>query len=113
MINGADKWGFRSEKSNLVVLDNNDMRIFEALTEKVPSLAACFFCGSCSATCTASADGMNFRLVSLLVRRGELAPVKEIISPCLLCGKCTLVCPRNVDIRAMVYNLKILLHELF
>jgi heterodisulfide reductase subunit C len=113
MMNVADKWGFRSEKSNLVVLDNNDLRLYEALVAKVPGLAACICCGSCSATCTASADGMNFRLVSLLVRRGELAPVKEMIRSCLLCGKCTLVCPRNVDTRAVVYNLKILLHELF
>ncbi len=113
MTIAADKWGFRPEKSNLVILDNNDVSLYQALVAKVPGLAACIGCGSCSATCAASADGMNFRLVTLLVRRGELAPVKEITRSCLLCGKCTLVCPRNIDTRAAVYNLKILLYELF
>jgi len=113
MTIAADKWGFRSEKSNLVVLDNIDMRLYKALVAKVPGLAACIACGSCGATCAASADGMNFRLVTLLVRRGELSPVKDITRSCLLCGKCTLVCPRNIDTRAVIYNLKIMLYELF
>ncbi|HNU77839.1 MAG: 4Fe-4S dicluster domain-containing protein [Prolixibacteraceae bacterium] len=112
-MNGKnDKWGFHTEKSNLITLDSNDRSLVNILAEQVPSLNSCFFCGSCGATCTASDDGMNFRLVHLLLRRGELQTVNKIIRSCLLCGKCTLVCPRNVDTRAVIYNLKILIHEL-
>jgi heterodisulfide reductase subunit C len=56
---------------------------------------------------------MNFRLVHLMVRRGELHQVRDMLRACQLCGKCTLVCPRNVDTRAVIFTLKTELHELF
>ncbi len=113
MNNKGDKWGFSSEKSNLVNLDQNDTRLYHRLVSTVPGLAACIFCGSCSSTCISVAEGMNFRLVHLMIRRGELQQVGSMLRACQLCGKCTLVCPRNVDTRAVIYNLKAELHELF
>ncbi len=106
-----DKWGFATEKSNLVNLDRTQRGLHEALAAKVPGFRACLFCGSCSATCTVIRDGMNFRYLHLLLLRGDLQEAASIAAPCLLCGKCTLVCPRNVDTRAVLYNLKIMLHE--
>jgi heterodisulfide reductase subunit C len=107
------KWGFSQEKSNLVNLDLNDTGLYSRLVSHVPGLAACIFCGSCGATCISAAEGMNFRLVHLMVRRGELHQVRDMLRACQLCGKCTLVCPRNVDTRAVIFTLKTELHELF
>ncbi len=59
----SDKWGYRTGKSNLINLDNNDPSLYKRVLKKVPGLKSCLFCGSCSATCTASNDGMNFRKV--------------------------------------------------
>ncbi|MBP7505310.1 MAG: (4Fe-4S)-binding protein [Prolixibacteraceae bacterium] len=112
MSTKGDKWGFQPEKSNVIVLDRPVAPLYRQLRLKVPSLASCFFCGGCSATCTASEEGMNFRVVHLLLCRGEMEKVASLIAPCLLCGKCTLVCPRNVDARSVVFNLKLALHEL-
>jgi len=111
MTGSPDKWGFRPEKSNLIDLDTTGRDLYRQIVKITPGIQACFFCGSCGSTCTVSRDGMNFRHVHLLLSRGELQKLEEIIAPCLLCGKCTLVCPRNVDTRSVIYNLKILLHE--
>ena len=113
MNTSSDKWGFHPEKSHIIDLANNDFTLYRKLTEKISGLKACMFCGSCSSTCTVQADGMNFMQLHLLLQRGELFQLKKIAEPCLLCGKCSLVCPRNVDTRSVIYNLKILLHELY
>lgn len=109
----SDKWGYRTEKSNLINLDTNNQDLYNRVLGKVPGLRSCLFCGSCSATCTSSDDGMTFRKVHNLLQCGENSPLKELIRPCLLCGKCSLVCPRNIDTRSVIYNLKIMLHEHF
>jgi heterodisulfide reductase subunit C len=106
------KWGFQPGKSNTILPDQADRQVYRKLRQQVPSLASCIFCGGCSATCTAAASGMNFRVVHLLLCRGEMEEVKEKSDPCLLCGKCTLVCPRNVDTRSAIYHLKLALYEL-
>ncbi len=103
-----DKWGFGTEKSNVINLDVINKGLYNALVKKVPGLKACFYCGSCSATCTTSDDGMNLRMVNLLIRRGDTEQFDRIIRPCILCGKCTLACPRDVDTRSVIFNLRIL-----
>jgi heterodisulfide reductase subunit C len=108
-----DKWGYRSDRSKLINLDENDQTLYNRILKAVPGLKSCIFCGSCTATCTASSDGMNFRKVHLLLQCGEPASLKELTRSCLLCGKCILVCPRNVDTRSVIYNLKIMVHEHF
>jgi heterodisulfide reductase subunit C len=113
MMMKSDKWGYRTGKSNLINLDNNDPSLYKRVLKKVPGLKSCLFCGSCSATCTASNDSMNFRKVINLLQCGEYSPLKELTRPCMLCGKCSLVCPRNIDTRSVIYNLKIMLHEHF
>ena len=112
MINNNIKWGYSIDKSKLIDLDNSDTRLYHAILKNVPSLRACIFCGSCSATCTVQQDGMNFRQLHLFLSRGETESWRNITNPCLLCGKCTLVCPRNVDIRSIIYNFRLLSHEL-
>lgn len=111
MNNTTDKWGFRPEHSQTIDLDTAPIDLYRKTIQKVPGLRACFFCGSCSSTCSVSNDGMSFRQVNLLLQRGEIQKLKEKIAPCILCGKCTLVCPRNVDTRAVIYHLRILLYE--
>ena len=110
--NSNNKWGYSVDKSKLIDLDKGDFDLYPAILQKVPGLRACIFCGSCSATCTVQQDGMNFRLIHLSLVRGEVNSLKELSAACLLCGKCTLICPRNIDTRSVVYNLRILLHEL-
>jgi heterodisulfide reductase subunit C len=111
-MNGlSDKWGFSPEKSHVIDLDTGDYTLYRKIAAKIPGIQACYFCGSCHATCTVQSDGMNFRKLHLLLRRGEPASLKQMVEPCVLCGKCSLVCPRNVDTRSVIYNLKILLHE--
>jgi len=109
----VDKWGYRSEKSKLINLDSGDHHLYKRILRIVPGLKSCLFCGTCSATCTASGDGMNFRKMHLLLQCGETGALKELTGSCLLCGKCTLACPRDIDTRSVIYNLKIMLHEHF
>ena len=111
MTPSPDKWGFRPEKSQVIDLDTGDFELYRKIAQKIPGIQACFFCGSCTSTCTVQLDGMNFRKLHLLLRRGETGMLKQMVTPCVLCGKCTLVCPRNVDTRSVIYNVKILLHE--
>jgi heterodisulfide reductase subunit C len=106
-----DKWGFRPENSGIIDLDRGDFTLYRRLVDKIPGLQACIFCGGCHATCTMQAEGMNFRRIQLLLRRGMTQSLKQLAAPCVLCGKCTLVCPANVDTRSVIYNLKLLLHE--
>jgi heterodisulfide reductase subunit C len=113
MTNSLDSWGFRPEKSKVIDLDISERKNYSKIVSKVPGLKACLYCGSCRSTCTVGNDGMNFRLLHILLQRGEHHKLKEILAPCLLCGKCMLVCPRNVDTRSVIYNLKIQLYEHF
>ena len=107
----TDKWGFRPENSGTIDLDKGNYVLYKRLVSKIPGLASCIFCGGCYATCTTQAEGMNFRRMHLLLRRGVVQPLRQLVAPCVLCGKCTLVCPRNVDTRSVIYNLKLMLHE--
>ncbi len=107
----ADKWGFRPEQSGTIDLENGNYELWWRLVGKVPGIQACMFCGSCASTCTAQAEGMNFRKVQLMLRRGMNQSLRQLTAHCMLCGKCTLVCPRDVDTRSAIYNLKLLLHE--
>ncbi len=105
-----DKWGFRPETSNTLDLDKTDIDWYRRIVEKIPGLQSCIFCGSCVSTCTVNRDGMSFREMHLLLRRGEVQKLEKLVAPCLLCGKCALVCPRNIDTRSVIYNLKILMY---
>ena len=107
----SDKWGFRPGNSGIIDLERGDFTLYRRLADKIPGIEACIFCGACHATCTMQAEGMNFRKIQLLLRRGMTQSLKQLIGSCVLCGKCTLVCPRNVDTRSAIYNLKLLLHE--
>ena len=111
MNSSSDKWGFWPEKSHIIDLDAGNFELYWKIANKIPGIQACYFCGSCHSTCTVQSDGVNFRKLHLLLRRGETGMLKQIVAPCVLCGKCSLICPRNVDTRSVIYNLKILLHE--
>lgn len=100
-------FGFSINKSQQINLDKADQHLFKKMLKIEPSLNVCIFCGSCAATCSAGQfTTFSFRRLSVNLRRGLNAEVKDEISRCMLCGKCTLVCPRNVNTRHILFHLK-------
>ncbi|MCX7985800.1 MAG: 4Fe-4S dicluster domain-containing protein [Bacteroidales bacterium] len=101
-------FGFSIHSPTHIDLDKNYRTIFNYVKVKEPSIQKCIFCGSCSATCTASNySAMSLRKVNLLLHRGMVQEVRSLTEQCLLCGKCYLVCPRNVNTRRII----LLIHE--
>jgi len=100
MAREANRFGFTINKSRLIDYDKGDQRVRRFITEREPSFRLCFSCGSCTATCTAGGHTtLNLRRITVFIRRGELAPIKEEVTRCMLCGKCYLTCPRGVNTR--------------
>ena len=99
-------FGFRLSPSSTVDLDKVDLSLYDRLAELDPGVRTCIGCGSCSATCTASAySGMSVRKVLLGLQRGRMQEVEKMLSNCMLCGKCTMVCPRGINTRRLILNL--------
>jgi len=96
----ANRFGFTINKSRLIDYDKGDQRVRNYITEREPSFRLCFSCGSCTATCTAgNHTTLNLRRINVLIRRGDLDPIREEVTRCMLCGKCYLSCPRGVNTR--------------
>ena len=99
-------FGYQINPSSAVNLDHVDRRRYDALVRLAPDAATCMACGSCSASCTASAwSGMSVRKVLLGLQRGRDAEVDRMLSACMLCGKCTMVCPRGINTRQLILTL--------
>ena len=99
-------FGFSLSPSSAVNLDRTDRSLYEMLCDREPTARTCIGCGSCSATCTASAiSGMSVRKVLLGIQRGQYREVEKMLSHCMLCGKCTMVCPRGVNTRHLILEL--------
>lgn len=97
-------FGFKISKSSTLNLDTADSILYEKLCSIEPDARICMACGSCSATCPASAfSGMSVRKVILALQRGEDA--KGLLSNCMLCGKCNMVCPRGINTRHLILTL--------
>lgn len=100
------KFGFGLKKSSVIDLDKADLSIAKEIMQMEPSFKSCIFCGSCSATCSASIfTEFSFRKIQLLIKRGEIEEVKKDISKCMLCGKCQMVCPKGVNTRNVLLSI--------
>ena len=98
-----NRFGFNINKSRLIDYDTSDRKVRKYITDREPSFRLCFACGGCTATCTAGQHTtFNLRRMNTLIRRGEIAPLRDEVSNCMLCGKCLLVCPRGVNTRNVV-----------
>ena len=96
-------FGYTLSPSSAIELDTLDYSLYERLCSVEPLARACIACGSCSATCTASAySGMSVRKVLLNLQRGKKNEVEKMLSHCMLCGKCTMVCPRGINTRRVI-----------
>lgn len=97
-------FGFKLSKSSAVDLEKTDLSLYRKVLTLSPDAGTCMACGSCSATCTASAfSGMSVRKVLLSLQRGQ--DVAGMLSNCMLCGKCTMVCPRGINTRNLILNI--------
>ncbi len=97
------KFGFGINPSRLINYDSSDRKVRGYVTLKEPSFKLCFACGGCTASCTAGQHTtFNLRRMNNLIRRGEIASLREEVTRCMLCGKCLLVCPRGVNTRNVV-----------
>lgn len=99
-------FGFRISPSSAINLDNIDLERFEELHKAEPDVYKCMACGSCSATCPASAySGMSLRKVILALQRGKEKEAIGLMRNCMLCGKCTMVCPRGINTRHLILSI--------
>lgn len=104
-------FGFGIRKSGVIDLDKSDMSLLREIAGEEPSFLNCFFCGTCTATCSAGKyTDFNLRRIQLLIRRGQLEEVSSRISECMVCGKCQWVCPKGVNTRHVVMLVNKKLH---
>lgn len=107
-----NKFGYTKLDSGVVSLDSADKNFAKAVLEQEHSFAFCISCGSCTATCSAgNFTEYNLRKMQLMVKRGELEPLRDTITRCMLCGKCQMVCPKGVSTRNVVLQISKLLKQ--
>ena len=104
-------FGFGLKKSGVMDLDGIDWTLFREIAAEEPSFMNCFYCGTCTATCSAGKyTGFNLRRLQLLVKRGQWEEVAQRIPECMLCCKCQWVCPKGVNTRHIVMLINKKLH---
>lgn len=104
-------FGFTISQGRVENLDELNRDKIEDLLDRVPSYKLCIGCGSCAASCTAGQlVDFNIRRVHTAFSRGDTAGLDQALKKCMLCGKCTLVCPRGVNTRALIVNMRRVLH---
>jgi heterodisulfide reductase subunit C len=107
------QFGYTINKDRQIEYDKNDFHLAEELSKREPTFNVCISCGTCSATCTAAGfTNFNIRKLTTLIKRGEIAEVKEEIKKCMLCGKCLINCPRDLNTRNMVIEISRILNDL-
>jgi heterodisulfide reductase subunit C len=105
------EFGF-SLHEDLLVDHDRTLTTCEELLTRVPSLATCMSCGSCTGTCVAVLNsGSGFRKFLVLLRNGSRMELVRALKHCQLCGKCWLACPRGVNTRKAILEMKTLLKE--
>ena len=105
------EFGFGLKKSGVMDLDGIDWTLFREIAAEEPSFLNCFYCGTCTATCSAGKyTGFNLRRLQLLIKRGQWEEVAQRIPECMLCGKCQWVCPKVVNTRNIVMLINKKLH---
>jgi heterodisulfide reductase subunit C len=96
----------------VVDLDKANLSIAQKVTEAEHSFSRCLSCGTCTATCSAgNFTEYNLRKIQLMVKRGEIEPLRETITRCMLCGKCQMICPKDLNTRNIVLQISKLLKE--
>jgi heterodisulfide reductase subunit C len=105
-----NKFGFVINSHKYTDMDLSDRSLFNRFEEVVPDIKTCMACGSCTASCTASAfTEISLRRIILYLDRGEIKQARKMASDCMLCGKCLIVCPRGINTRNIlkeIINLK-------
>ncbi|MDR2938086.1 MAG: 4Fe-4S dicluster domain-containing protein [Prevotellaceae bacterium] len=108
----SSKFGYTKLDSGTVNLDNANFDVAKKVAQQERSFTYCIACGSCTATCSAgNFTEYNLRKIQLMVRRGEVEPLRETITRCMLCGKCQMVCPKGVSTRNVVLQISKLLKQ--
>ena len=101
------KWVYSIQRDNQIDYDSNDLKMYNEVRKKEPTITSCMACGSCSATCTAAQfTEFSLRQVIMKVARGETAGIARDVEKCMLCGKCHLACPRGVNTRNVILAVK-------
>jgi heterodisulfide reductase subunit C len=99
-------FGYTLSKDRQIDFDKSDKRIAAFVKQFEPSFNICFACGTCTATCSAgNFTEFNLRYLFTMIKRGEIADIKNEISKCMLCGKCSLACPRGVNTRNVIIKI--------
>ncbi|MDR1739806.1 MAG: 4Fe-4S dicluster domain-containing protein [Bacteroidales bacterium] len=105
-----NKFGYIKLSSAAVDLDKANFGIAQKTVEMEHSFTSCISCGSCTATCSAgNFTEYNLRKIQLMVKRGEIEPLREVVTRCMLCGKCQMICPKDVNTRNVVLQVSRLL----
>ena len=99
-------FGYGINKSERTDLDKNNLDYAKQVLAIEPTFSYCIGCGSCTGTCSAgNFTDLNLRKLQLMVKRGNISPVKRHLEKCMLCGKCMLVCPRGVNTRNVILSM--------
>jgi heterodisulfide reductase subunit C len=105
-------FGFTVSKPHYIDLDCADSRLADELAKREPSFRLCIQCGSCTGTCsTGQFTPFSIRHIHLMIQRGELHGLANMLEKCMLCGKCKLVCPRGVNTRNVIVEARKLLSD--
>ncbi|MBR4802819.1 MAG: 4Fe-4S dicluster domain-containing protein [Bacteroidales bacterium] len=100
-------FGFGVNPSSRINLDNADKEKFRQLATSEPDVLKCIACGSCSASCTATAfEDTSLRRAILSLQNGLSDDASRLLSHCMLCGKCTMVCPRGINTRHLILSIQ-------
>ncbi|UCC19652.1 MAG: 4Fe-4S dicluster domain-containing protein [Promethearchaeota archaeon] len=110
-ISRRDPFSKTSLKSNMI--QKPDKNWFMKFLDKIPSLYACFQCGTCSEGCLVASvsDGTyNPRLIMEAVILGQQKLLIEQLKPniwlCSTCQKCVEQCPQNIQVTEIFTMLK-------
>ncbi len=99
-------------KEPLVIKKKKEKSFKDIVMEKLPdggNLNACLTCGTCAAGCPATGlHGMDPRKVVRMAALGMDEELKK--TPwawmCSMCTRCVHACPMNVNIPALVFNMR-------
>ncbi|MEG1499002.1 MAG: 4Fe-4S dicluster domain-containing protein [Bacteroidales bacterium] len=104
-------FGYSLNKSSVIDLEKADTNLAKEIAQEEPSFLYCIYCGTCTGTCTAgNFTDFNLRKIQLLVKRGQIEEIKNLLPNCMLCGKCQMACPKGVNTRHVLLILNRLVH---
>jgi len=100
------EFGF-SIHEDLMIDQDIQSPIWDAVLEKVPSVSTCISCGTCTAACISSDHtGWGFRKLLVLLKNAKYKQLEKALEYCQFCGKCSMVCPRGINTRKAILEMK-------